>query len=294
MTLNDIGGALARLMGTSEQEFMDSLKNPDNPEDFRSKEEIEQILNEGFSAKFQDVIKQQQGRAKRETMTDFEKQLKEMYGGDVKGMGVELVKNIVDAKVSEAAKLASEKEISEAEVKGHPVFQSAIEQLKKQAEEVTNEFTQFKQSLEVKERTNKVYSTLKNELMKLNPILPDGKEEVAMEAWLKMFDVNQFKIDDKGIVPIDQDGNPLMDEKFNPIKLPDLVAQKNIFAIHKKDPAKSSPSPNKTENGAVVVDNVTVSTLSEFAQIMADQTGKYSREFKTKLKENFINKDKPN
>jgi len=289
MTITDIGGALARLMGTSEQELLDSLKNPDNAEEFRSKEEIEQILNDGFSAKFQEVIKQQQGRAKRETLSGLEKELKQKFEIDTTKQGIDLIEEIVNSRAAAAAKAASEKEISEGEVKNHPIFQSAITTLQKEKEAVLQEFTGFKQSIEQQRKQAKVHNVLKSELMKLNPILPEGKEQFALDAWLKMFDVNQFQIEGEKLKLVDSEGNPMLDEKYNPVGITDLVVRNNIFNTHKKDPTKSSPSPAPNSK-SVVVDNVEIASLNDFAKVMADQTGKYSREFKEKLKQDFLNK----
>jgi hypothetical protein len=295
VNITDLGGLFADLTGKSEAEILDALKNPDNPEGFRAKEEVENVLRDAFSAKFKDISSQQLGRAKRETMTAFEKQLREKFELDSNAQGVELVEELLNSKVKAAVDQAGKKEISEGEIKNHPLFQQAIEALRNEKQSLAQEFEQFKTSISEREHQNKVYKALRKELTALNPILPKGKEEMAVDLFLKTFNPKEFKVSENGnVIPVDQDGQPKTDANYNPLKLGDIVRQNLIFDVHKQDPNNSSPSPTRNDDGAVTIDNITVSSDEEYAKIMFDRSGKYSSEFKKQLAADYTNKKKQN
>lgn len=117
-------------------------------------------------------------KAKKEVLTDFEKTLREVYEIDSDATGNDLIEAIIAAKAKPGAK-----EITEDDVKKHPVYQNAEKAHKAALKQVQTEWetkltereTQYKKG----ETFNTVASKALAKLTGMNPVIPANAKVAA-------------------------------------------------------------------------------------------------------------------
>lgn len=163
-----------------------------------------------------DANKEHYSRGKKETMTDFEKSLKEKFPSlkDSDAKGVDLVAAIVEAN-------SKEKEITDNDILKHPTYQALEQRLKSEKESevtrVTNEFAAFKTNVE----KGKVLETVESKLFSLRDslgaVIPQSKDRALRTEQNLRRDLQDFtfEVSENGSVLVLQDGKVLQDAHGN-------------------------------------------------------------------------------
>jgi hypothetical protein len=138
-------------------------------------------------------------KAKKEVLTDFEKTLREVYEVESDATGNELIDAIIAAKAKPGAK-----EITEDDIKKHPVYQNAEKAHKLALKQVTTEWetklnereTQFKKG----ETFNTVASKAMAKLNGMNPLIPANAKVAAniQNAFLDGLKGYDYELQDSG------------------------------------------------------------------------------------------------
>jgi len=168
-------------------------------------------------------------KTKAETLSKFESDLKEKYGINSDKQGIDLIEEVVTAKIkSQGGELDDEK------IKKSPVFLSTVERLTKEKDDAVKAEAQKLNELQTKiqkESTFKTIAEQANDVLKgLNPILPEGKTpegklkaEIQISKFLKeLGDDFGFEIID-GKTVVTKDGKVLEDVHGNRIDFKEIV-----------------------------------------------------------------------
>lgn len=117
-------------------------------------------------------------KAKKEVLTDFEKTLRELYEIESDATGPELVEAIIAAKAKPGAK-----EVTEDDVKKHPVYQNAEKAHKAALKQVQTEWetklTERENQYKKGETFNTVASKALAKLTGMNPVIPANAKVAA-------------------------------------------------------------------------------------------------------------------
>lgn len=115
-------------------------------------------------------------KGQAETMSKFEKQIREHFSVESDKQGVELIEEVLSTKST-----AKPGEIDEQAVKKHPVYLSAIDKLKKEKEAVENEWKGKYEGRENELKRKAINETIRKEALKyiesLNPVLPSDPKK---------------------------------------------------------------------------------------------------------------------
>ena len=110
-------------------------------------------------------------KAKKEVLSDFEKQLKETFETDSEKTGLDLITEILTAKTSEAGKKG---QLTDDDVKKHPIYQAAEKAFKKQLTEKETEYKTKLSEVESAAKKAQTFSSVKDNALAilegLNPI----------------------------------------------------------------------------------------------------------------------------
>ena len=110
-------------------------------------------------------------KAKKEVLSDFEKQLKETFETESEKTGLDLITEILTAKTSEAGKKG---QLTDDDVKKHPIYQAAEKAFKKQLTEKETEYKTKLTEVESAAKKAQTFSSVKDNALAilegLNPI----------------------------------------------------------------------------------------------------------------------------
>lgn len=191
-------------------------------------------------------------KAKKEERAAFERELKEKLEVDSELTGVELVEHIVAVKSPEAGK-GKKTEITEDDVKKHPVYQGLETKykrdLKAKDEEITTKLSELTTKYQKEETFNAVKAKALTLLDGLNPILP-GSSQVAQNQ--KNWFLNQLKDKEYEIqgdrVVVMKDGKVLEDEHGNSVDFDTFVKTNAAdFFEFKKSSGGANPGQNQQQ-----------------------------------------------
>ena len=119
-------------------------------------------------------------KAKKEVLSDFEKQLKETFETESEKTGLDLITEILTAKTSEAGKKG---QLTDDDVKKHPVYQVAEKAFKKQLTEKETEFKTKLSEVESAAKKAQTFSSVKDNALAilegLNPIYAKNPKVVT-------------------------------------------------------------------------------------------------------------------
>lgn len=167
-------------------------------------------------------------KAKAETLSKFEKDIKEKFGITEDKQGLELIDSIIASKVTGS-------ELEEEKVKRSKTYLDAIDALKKEKEAVAkeweNKFNSREKQLE-KEATLKSVSEKALSFVKsLNPILPadEKKAQNQLQTLVDKLNTYEYEVKEDGkIVVLKKEGDEfkvLVDEHKHPVSFEDMVKQ---------------------------------------------------------------------
>ena len=190
---------LAELLDKTADEVADAFKEGETGDNFSN------LLNERLKAVASDVRNEQYNRAKKEVLSEKEKQIAESYGLEPKKMD-DLISEIVKAKESElTSKLDNTDQIATLEQK----FQGSIEEKENLINELQEKLSEQEKQFERSNLQREVAQRLPNLLKENNFVIPDGKpgENVLRQITNEL--VNNARLTDQGIQVVDEEGNPL-------------------------------------------------------------------------------------
>lgn len=161
-----------------------------------------------------DAFNQGYAKAKKEERTTFENELKDEYGVESSNTGLDLINEIVSAKVEASGKTGT---ITDDDVKKHPVYQAAERQYKKDLtakekdynDKVADLETQNKRAqtfFEIKERANTILESLK-------PVLSPNAKVAAntKRMFLQELEGYDYETQPDGSVIVTKDGKIIDD-----------------------------------------------------------------------------------
>lgn len=246
--VGDIDAILAASDTEDDDTLVDKLAEVD-------KARISELTKPKAGQTFQDGYK----KAKAEVLTELEGKLKEKYELESDATGEELVDAIVTSKSKAAGKA---KELTDDDVRRHPVFQTAEKAHKAALKTVETEFTGKLTAAEQKAaRTatlGQVSSKALDMLNAMNPALPANPKvaENLKRAFLQTFDGYEYDLQDNGnrVVVMDKDrkvvddghGNSLDFEKM----VKDSAANYFEFKAHNGGGNAGNGSADKGAGGA--------------------------------------------
>lgn len=138
-------------------------------------------------------------KAKKEVLTDFEKTLREVYEVDSDATGNDLIEAIIAAKAKPGAK-----EITEDDIKKHPVYQNAEKAHKLALKQVTTEWETKLNEREAQYKKGETFNTVSSKalakLAALNPVLPANAKVAAnlQRAFLDGLKEFDYEVQDNG------------------------------------------------------------------------------------------------
>ena len=225
-----LNGVVSKTLNIDDGKFAEILKDGDNElseSEIISKilkldvDRIKTIKNENGTEKFQEGFK----KAKKESLTELENELKDKYGIESSNMGLDLINEIVE-------KNSKPSETSEDDIRKSKIYLDLETKLKNEIKELktnhTKEVETIKNSYEGEKVLSAVNKSAMNVLKSLNPILPKN-EEIAqnqISAFLEKFKDFNFEIQGDRIVVLDKDKKIVQDDHGNTIEFGEIVKQR--------------------------------------------------------------------
>lgn len=213
-------------------------------------------------------------KAQKEELTKYEKKLKDTFGIETDKIGEELLAEI---KVNAVGKDGKKSNLTEDEIKKHPVFIAYEKEQKKLREDAISakdkEFSDYKTGIEkatrmstVKEKVNSIYSSL-------NPILPSkdtAKNERQKKLFLKEFDSFDYETQTDGTILIIENGKRKETPQGHPVLFDDFVKEMvtNYYDLPAQKPKGSSGNDDDDKKKAPVSGQINMNPKSdvEFSQ----------------------------
>lgn len=232
------------------------------------------------SGKFQEGY----AKAKKEERANFEKEIQEKYGITSEVTGTELIDEIITLK-SESGQ-GKKGEVTEDEVKKHPVYQTLESRYKKDLKAKDTEWETKLNEVESRHRTEATFKTVESRALAtldgLKPVLPGNPEIAAnQKSWfvgaLKDY---QFDLQDGDRVVVMKDGKVIEDGHGNSLEFGDLVKQTaaRFFEFQKNNGGGNSGNDNQNPAGGGSAGNDYPSgvqkpkNLDELAVVLKDNT----------------------
>jgi hypothetical protein len=200
--------------------------------------------------------KSQYAKGKAEALTALEKSMREQYQSDSDLKGLELIEEIITAKVAEA----KPGKLTDDDWEKHPKFA----QLKRQHEKaLTDQEAKLKAELEGKEREwgkrsvlAKVKERVLTEFESMRPVLPQDAKKAAnlKQVFMKEFEAMDYQLADDGTVTVlDGEGKPLQNSHGHLIKFSEMVKEKaeSYFDFYRAEDRGSpgTPPPGSPQGG---------------------------------------------
>lgn len=189
-------------------------------------------------------------KAKKEERENFEKEIRERFGIESDTTGVDLIDEIVTTKAEKGGKKG---EVTEDDVKKHPVYQTLETRYKKDIKAKEDEWQAKLTEVETKYKSENTFSTVKSKALTLldglKPVLP-GNPEIAsnQKQWfigaLKDY---QFDIQDGDRVVVMKDGKVVEDGHGNSLDFTDLVktTASKFFEFQKNNGGSNAGNSNE-------------------------------------------------
>ena len=207
-------------------------------------------------------------KAKKEVLSDFEKQLKETFETESEKTGLDLITEILTAKTSEAGKKG---QLTDDDVKKHPVYQAAEKAFKKQ---LTDKETEYKTKLsEVESAAKKAqtFSIVKDNALAilegLNPIYAKNPKVATTikNQFLNELQGFDFEKQADGSWLVTKDGKVVEDGHGHSKSFEDIIKEtsENYFEFQENNGGQNAGNENK-DNGSG--GNVTVPKFKNQAE----------------------------
>lgn len=222
---------LGQVLGMSGDSLANELKNADG--ELKSESEIKSFLETKVSDKLKAAEKKGRdegiGRAKKETLTQLEKELATDYGIEEVLPAKDLIKKIIEKNSTVDATDPNT-------IKTSDVFRDAIKAEKEAQRKIQESFDSFKKEVAFKEKRSFVETKLPELLEKGKFVLPDNPKlkETHLSVFKNaLFDGVDFDISGESPKVLGADGKPLLDNLHNEIGFETFVTLKasNFFEV---------------------------------------------------------------
>jgi hypothetical protein len=214
--------------------------------------------------------------AERKVNTQYEQALKEKFGLQSDAKGLELIEEASEAIETKLA-TAKPTEITETQIKKHPLFLNMEKQLQDVEKNLTTKFEQEKSQLQEAWQQEKVFTTAKEKatavIDSLNLVLDPDPAKAAAQKSIIIRDLEQYKfMDNNGeLVLLDKEGNRLENETGHAIRFEDAVKKiATTYFTPQKVEQKSSPNRQADEANAPIV--TMPKNADEYRKLLMDDT----------------------
>src|SRR5690606_2391080 len=224
---NVITGLLSRAYNVDNGKIAEILEAENNTEEAVLKSILDLDAARVAKLKEADTGKFQEGyqKAKKEDVTQFEKDLKAQYGIESDKMGLELITEIVTAKTADTG-------TKDDDVLKHPLYQTLETKYRTETARIENEWKAKLDEIQNGYKKEKTFSIIQNkaltQLESLNPILPTNATVAANQKnwFVNSLKEYEFDVQDGGNIVVMKDGKVQQDAHGNSVRFEDLV--KNI------------------------------------------------------------------
>lgn len=221
-------------------------------------------------------------KSQKESLTKFEKDIKEKYGVTSDKQGVDLIEELVLAKVK-----AQGGELDDDKIKKSKVYLDTVANLQKEKAdallEAGNKYTELETSIQQKEISKQIRDSARELILASNPVLPVGKtpdgkskadiqvekliDELLVEHKFETKDGKTFVHNKEGVLMKDSHGHPIEFKAFVNEKTVERWDLKEGTA--KKAPGNSNDDGDDTNKDKKYSGPV-ISNSEEYLKAMAD------------------------
>lgn len=206
-------------------------------------------------AKFDEKIREQHvkgyDKAKAESLSKFEKEIKEKFGITEEKQGLELIDAVITAKSK-----GSQGELDDEKIKASKVYNDAIDKLKKESEAAVKEWKEKYESREKQLQREATFKTIADEaksiVKSLNPILPadEKKAERQLSILIKELESEyEYDVLEGGKKILKKDGKVVEDNHGHPISFESIVKDKAGLLWDFKQGDSRQGTGNKNDQG---------------------------------------------
>ena len=207
-------------------------------------------------------------KAKKEVLSDFEKQLKETFEIESEKTGLDLITEILTAKTSEAGKKG---QLTDDDVKKHPVYQAAEKAFKKQLTEKETEFKTKLTEVENAAKKAQTFASVKDNALAilegLNPIYAKNPKVATTikNQFLNELQGFEFERQADGSWLVTKDGKIVEDGHGHSKSFEDIIKEtsESYFEFQENNGGQNAGNENK-DNGSG--GNVTVPKFKNQAE----------------------------
>lgn len=207
-------------------------------------------------------------KAKKEVLSDFEKQLKETFETESEKTGLDLITEILTAKTSEAGKKG---QLTDDDVKKHPVYQAAEKAFKKQLTEKETEYKTKLSEVESAAKKAQTFSSVKDNALAilegLNPIYAKNPKVATTikNQFLNELQGFEFERQADGSWLVTKDGKVVEDGHGHSKSFEDIIKEtsESYFEFQENNGGQNAGNENK-DNGSG--GNVTVPKFKNQAE----------------------------
>lgn len=207
-------------------------------------------------------------KAKKEVLSDFEKQLKETFEIESEKTGLDLITEILTAKTSEAGKKG---QLTDDDVKKHPIYQAAEKAFKKQLADKETEYKTKLTEVESAAKKAQTFSSVKDNALAilegLNPIYAKNPKVATTikNQFLNELQGFDFERQADGSWLVTKDGKVVEDGHGHSKSFEDIIKEtsENYFEFQENNGGQNAGNENK-DNGSG--GNVTVPKFKNQAE----------------------------
>lgn len=255
---------LSSLTATDKMDFLSKLKEG---EDFKSEDEIVDVVKGAFSARFGKIVEDTKGEISRKTKAENEKLLKSQFGYEGTEKGQDLIKAIFEkerANVKEVEKIVEKtiqdfSKITAKDVAENPILQNIVKAQSKEVfdkyEQLQKVHTEYVQKEQTQSHEKRVLDYFKGKLLKLNPqgLTNEAKNEEILSTFFKAkIDPKRVEFDQAGEAYfLDNDGVKVVDLTYGKhVTAEDYLKTEWWYGFKNVPDMNQPPAPNGKPNGA--------------------------------------------
>ena len=207
-------------------------------------------------------------KAKKEVLSDFEKQLKETFETESEKTGLDLITEILTAKTSEAGKKG---QLTDDDVKKHPIYQAAEKSFKKQLSDKETEYKTKLTEVENAAKKAQTFASVKDNALAilegLNPIYAKNPKvaNTIKNQFLNELQGFEFERQADGSWLVTKDGKIVEDGHGHSKSFEDIIKEtsESYFEFQENNGGQNAGNENK-DNGSG--GNVTVPKFKNQAE----------------------------
>lgn len=207
-------------------------------------------------------------KAKKEVLSDFEKQLKETFEIESEKTGLDLITEILTAKTSEAGKKG---QLTDDDVKKHPIYQAAEKAFKKQLADKETEYKTKLSEVESAAKKAQTFSSVKDNALAilegLNPIYAKNPKVATTikNQFLNELQGFDFERQADGSWLVTKDGKVVEDGHGHSKSFEDIIKEtsENYFEFQENNGGQNAGNENKNNGSG---GNVTVPKFKNQAE----------------------------